>query len=137
MGLDMFLIGKKSFMSGFGDKDQDDIIEDGFRLLAKKYELGYWRKHPNLHGYIVQSFASGVDDCREIFLVESDIRKIILAIKSNSLPFTSGFFFGESKITDERVAEDVAIFESALAWMNNMENRVPGEHRFVIYQASW
>src|ERR1700683_3641911 len=28
--------------------------EDGFRLRSKTVELGYWRKHPNLHGYICQ-----------------------------------------------------------------------------------
>jgi hypothetical protein len=23
-------------------------------------DLGYWRKHPNLHGYIINTFAEGV-----------------------------------------------------------------------------
>lgn len=136
MGLDMYLTGEKSFMDDFEDPSKN-IMEDGFRLRSKRYELGYWRKHPNLHGYMVQSFASGVDDCREIYLTEPDIREVISAIKTRKLPFTEGFFFGVSQTTDERIAEDVAIFQRALLWVSDMENRVPGEYRMVIYQASW
>ena len=136
MGLDIYLSGEKSFTNDFNEP-ANNVMEDGFRLKSKRYELGYWRKHPNLHGYIVQSFASGVDDCREIYLAEPDIREIISAIKTRKLPFTEGFFFGVSQTTDERIAEDVAIFQSALLWMTNMESRMPGEYRMVIYQASW
>ncbi len=130
MGLDMYLTGEKSFTNDFNEP-ANNVMEDGFRLKSKRYELGYWRKHPNLHGY------SGVDDCREIYLAEPDIREIISAIKTRKLPFTEGFFFGVSQTTDERIAEDVAIFQSALLWMTNMESRMPGEYRMVIYQASW
>ena len=57
MGLDMYLEGRKSRY----DKQE---TEDGFPLQTKVLELGYWRKHPNLHGYIVQEFADGVDECQ-------------------------------------------------------------------------
>jgi hypothetical protein len=56
MGLDMYLTGEKFLMTR-------NLEEDGFRLRSKTLELGYWRKHPNLHGYIVQTFADGTDEC--------------------------------------------------------------------------
>jgi len=136
MGLDMYLTGEKSFIEDFDDPTKN-INEDGFRLRSKRYEIGYWRKHPNLHGYIVQSFASGVDDCREIYLAQPDIREVISAIRYKKLPFTKGPFFGVSDASDESIARDIAIFESALSWLGKKEDRLPGEYRMVIYRASW
>ena len=52
MGLDMYLTGKKIVMDA-----RLDLREDGFPLGSKALDLGYWRKHPNLHGYLVQAFA--------------------------------------------------------------------------------
>ena len=61
MGLDMYLTGEKFVMA-------TGLQEDGFPLRSKTLELGYWRKHPNLHGYIVQTFVGGKDECQEIYL---------------------------------------------------------------------
>ena len=130
MGLDMYLTGKKFVMD-----TRLDLREDGFRLCSKTLELGYWRKHPNLHGYIVQTFGDGKDECQNIHLGESyRIRAIIAAIKARELPDTTGFFFGVSDPSDQRMAEDIAIFEGALAWLETAE---PGIFRSVIYSASW
>lgn len=128
MGLDMYLTGEKFIMNA-------DLKEDGFRLRSKSVELGYWRKHPNLHGYIVQNFADGKDECQEIYLGGSDrIRTIIAAIKARELPHTTGFFFGASDSSPEQMAEDIAIFERALAWYLTVE---AGIFRSVLYRASW
>jgi hypothetical protein len=70
-------------------------------LKAEIYELGYWRKHPNLHGYIVQEFADGKDECQEIPLGEDELIQIMEAVKANELPHTTGFFFGVSEGTTE------------------------------------
>jgi len=59
MGLDMFLHGEKYFWGHNGKRPK----EDGFEVKEHILELGYWRKHPNLHGYIVQTFADGKDEC--------------------------------------------------------------------------
>lgn len=59
MGLDMYLSGRKYLRYG------NDQIEDGFRVEEKIVRLGYWRKHPNLHGYIVKTFADDVDECQQ------------------------------------------------------------------------
>ena len=128
MGLDMYLTGEKFVMNA-------ELKEDGFRLRSKSVELGYWRKHPNLHGYIVQTFADGKDECQDIYLGGSErIRTIIAAIKTRELPDTTGFFFGVSDESQEQIDQDVAIFESAIAWLETEE---PGIFRSVVYRASW
>src|ERR1017187_8740373 len=46
------------------------------------------------HGYIVQTFADGLDECQNIDLgVPDRIRTIIAAVKARELPDTTGFFF--------------------------------------------
>jgi len=127
MGLDMYLTGEKFLMTR-------NLEEDGFRLRSKTLELGYWRKHPNLHGYIVQTFAGGKDECQEIDLGVPQLRAIITAVKAQELPDTNGFFFGVSDSSQERMEEDIAIFEKALAWCEADE---PGVVRFIKYRASW
>lgn len=131
MGLDMYLTGEKFIMGSSGLNP----TEDGFRLRSKTLELGYWRKHPNLHGYIVQNFADGKDECQDIYLGGPErIRTIIAAVKVRKLPHTTGFFFGGSDPSQERMEEDIAIFERALAWL---ETKEPGVFRSVTYRASW
>lgn len=130
MGLDMYLTGRKFIMPMLLD-----LKEDGFPLRSKSFELGYWRKHPNLHGYIVQSFAGGMDTCQDIDLTSPGrICTIIAAVKARKLPYTEGCFFGVSDASPERVAEDIRIFESALAWCEAAE---PGIVRTLTYRASW
>src|SRR5271156_4778158 len=100
MGLDMYLTGETFLMPDFQNRSID-LQEDGFCLRSKTVEMGYWRKHPNLHGYIVQTFAGGEDDCQTIDLSDH-IRTIIAAVKAQQLPHTTGFFFGGSDPSPER-----------------------------------
>lgn len=109
MGLDMYLLG------GTNDRDTQ--------------EIGYWRKHPNLHGYIVKHYAGGVDECQRIELTADDIQDILIAVEEGSLPETSGFFFGKSY--GDETDRDVSILESTLKRMRNNPNYK------VYYQASW
>ena len=133
MGLDMYLTGEKFLMPDFQNRSID-LQEDGFRLRSRTLELGYWRKHPNLHGYIVQTFAGGKDECQIICLEPNDIRTIIAAVKAGNLPYTTGPFFGSSDISPECVANDIAILGKALDWLETEESRV---FRSVKYRASW
>ena len=130
MGLDMYLTGERYFGAytpAFKPKPLPC-------LESEIYRLGYWRKHPNLHGYIVETFADGLDECQEIGLSEGNIIQIIGAVKARQLPHTVGFFFGESQGTDEEIQEDVSIFQSALDWMRVKDEEA---ERWVIYRASW
>jgi hypothetical protein len=160
MGLDMYLTGRKYLWQSWRDP-KADRQEDGFRIEEIRLALGYWRKHPNLHGFIVKTFAEGKDECQDIELMPDDIRTIIDAINGNALPETSGFFFGKSECTDEERRDDIAIFENALAWVQKQPAQIatepvsitevagmvlkeyrtdvalPRESRDVIYRASW
>lgn len=113
MGLDMYLTGRKSFWPS--RNTAEDRQEDGFKVERLELELGYWRKHPNLHGYIVREFAGGVDECQEIALDAAQLTQLLAAVKEDKLPFTQGFFFGKSQPEDK--PETIAILEKAIAWL--------------------
>lgn len=126
MGLDMYLEGHK-FVCGNGQKDKS-----GYPIKNIELQLGYWRKHPNLHGYIVNTFADGKDECQAIELGEEEINQIIEAITEDALPPTSGFFFGASDGSEKK--SDLAIFNAALEWLNEEE---AGYWKHIEYRASW
>lgn len=147
MGLDMYLMGKKFFW-------HDAVKEhcDGFEIEQIVVKLGYWRKHSDLHGFIVQNFAEGKDDCKEIGLDADQINQLIEAIKMNELPPTEGFFFGASargkddkgKPTEEahkelmeQMDEDIKIFSRALAWLARISDADKHFSWSVVYRASW
>lgn len=125
MGLDMMLYGSKSKWRG-------DEREDGFRVTEHVLKLAYWRKHPDLHGYIVETFANGTDECQRIDLEPDDLRKILMAVQEDRLPHTEGFFFGQSDSADEQ--DTVAKLTAAIQWV---EAELDGEWRQVYYRASW
>ena len=89
MGLDMYLNGE-----AFYTYDHPNRKAKPLEIEKTIYRLGYWRKHPNLHGYIIETFAGGVDECQVIELSAYDLRKIIQAVEEETLPHTDGFFFG-------------------------------------------
>ncbi len=122
MGLNMHLTGEKYF---FGRTERG-------QTKGKTVNLGYWRKHPNLHGYIVEEFADGLDDCEKIPLCVEQLEQIIAAVVGGELPETNGFYFGVSDGSE--TAEDLAILREALAWLQVDE---PDVDRSVCYQASW
>jgi hypothetical protein len=109
MGLDMHLYGVES----------DDT----------EVELGYWRKHPNLHGFIVESFAGGVDECQKIPLTLQDISLALAAASADILPPTAGFFFGTSG--PHHREHTLEVLNAALAWLGDDSSRR------VYYRASW
>jgi hypothetical protein len=131
MGLDMYLDGKKHFFSGCFE-ETEQRTEDGKKVTSLTVSIGYWRKHPNLHGFIVKNFASGVDDCRPVVLSKEDLLKTIDAVKNQNLPETAGFFFGVSDPSYDQYTLD--ILNDALHWLNE---KVDNETRQIVYQASW
>jgi hypothetical protein len=144
MGLDMYLEGRKYLMQNWKHPEKN-ATEDGFRLKEKILELGYWRKEPNLHGYIVQTFADGKDDCQDIELSVEDLEKIREAVRNRQLPDTSGFFFGtaadpNSESVEEREwalafeRETIEILDNAIAWANGKDETAM---RWIVYRASW
>ena len=96
MGLDMYLTGKIYLPTDWENSD-NNLYEDGYRARGRDLDLGTWRKHPNLHGYIVEKFADGLDECQRIGLSVQAMEQIIVAIEDSKLPKASCLFFGESE----------------------------------------
>ena len=64
-------------------------------------ELHYWRKHPNLHGWMQKLYyeKGGKDEifnCVPVALTGQDLDRLEADVKDGELPLTAGFFFGES-----------------------------------------
>jgi hypothetical protein len=85
MGLDMYAY--------VANKEQDHDTESSSR------ELAYWRKHPNLHGWMEELYRAKGGDAEifngvEVELNYDDILQLEEDVKNGRLPSTSGFFFG-------------------------------------------
>jgi hypothetical protein len=67
-------------------------------------EIAYWRKHPNLHGWMEQLWRSRNTDPSadpmfngiELELTWEDLDQLEEDIQNDRLPSTSGFFFGDN-----------------------------------------
>ena len=71
-------------------------------------EIAYWRKHPNLHGWmellwnekgrpgIDNSFQDVMFNGVEVELTWEDLHQLEEDVKNGRLPSTSGFFFGSN-----------------------------------------
>jgi len=114
-------------------------IVEGFKKKATEVEIAYWRKHPNLHGYIVQAFNEGKDDCSPIELTPKDLNQIADAIEKNELPYTEGCFFGSSEDHEGGKKENIKIFRDAAAWLDKklVEGIQDGDWFSIHYEASW
>lgn len=72
------------------------------RTFAEQREIAYWRKHPNLQGWMEELWRSKNTEPAadptfngvELELTWEDIDRLEHDIKNNLLPSTSGFFFG-------------------------------------------
>lgn len=94
MGLDMYA---NSVPKGTITESVDFPQPEGF----EPSELHYWRKHPNLHGWMEQLYRKkgGQDphfNCNTVQLTEEDLDRLENDINDSNLPETHGFFFGES-----------------------------------------
>ncbi|WP_430450713.1 phosphoglycerate kinase [Rhodopirellula europaea] len=90
MGLDMYAMTTTEVL----EKEVDFKVDD-------TGELHYWRKHPNLHGWMERLYydKGGTEDfnCVPVVLNVTDLDQLEIDIQSGDLPDTSGFFFGESE----------------------------------------
>lgn len=131
MGLDMYLTGVKYLPHNWQNPERDKKV-DGFRLEEIRVQLGEWRKHPDLHGYIVKNFADGKDNCQEMDLVSEQLEQILHVVEMDNLPHTEGFFFGASYPEDKQPT--INILKDAIKWINKPEANV---WKSVVYRASW
>lgn len=69
--------------------------------IEQTYEIAYWRKHPNLHGWMEKLYhkkysSTSEFNGEEMQLTSTDLDKLEEDIKNNNLSKlnTTGFFFG-------------------------------------------
>jgi hypothetical protein len=100
-------------------------------------ELAYWRKHPNLHGWMEQLWRDqnnyhNVNDAMfngvELELTFDDITQLEKDIIQGNLPATSGFFFG-SDSDDYYKAQDLEFVYEAKSRLFLGQK--------VFYNSSW
>lgn len=89
----------------------------GFQKDTTAEELHYWRKHPDLHGWMKNLYKSrgGFKEFNTITLAltASDFDKLEEDIRNETLPVTSGFFFAASDGTEK--ADDLEFIAKARA----------------------
>jgi len=114
---------------------------------GEKEELAYWRKHPNLQGWMerlwnekrrnpknIKEFVEEIsndDDvfnCVDLELDYEDLSNLEKAVINNNLPMTSGFFFGNNADNEYR-EEDLEFIKKAREALD------AGLH--VIYTSWW
>ena len=81
-------------------KDQDGEI-DYENQIVKTEEVAYWRKHPDLHGWMQKLYEEKGGEDKSFngdveLLTLADLDRLEDDILGENLPKTTGFFFGES-----------------------------------------
>jgi len=123
MGLDMYAYKTKADLNG----QEVDFSNNN----VDTEDLHYWRKHPNLHGWMEELYyeKGGKDDSFNgscVVLTEGDLDALEEDIKNGNLPQTSGFFFGQSD--GDEVNDDLEFVAKA------REAIEAGE---TVYYSSW
>ena len=141
MGLDMYayVANREGQQSEYYETAQWDPVANEFvsTTVSKPIEIAYWRKHPNLHGWMEQlwerkgypggneiSSFNGI----ELELTWDDLDKLERDIRQGRLPDTKGFFFGNPS-SDH-------YYEQDLEFVNNAKAEVFLGLK-VFYNSSW
>ena len=119
MGLDMYAY--------VANKESDHTSESNSR------ELAYWRKHPNLHGWMERLYRAKGGTAEmfngiEVELTYDDVLLLEEDIKNGRLPSTSDFFFG--------TPSDDYYLEQDLEFVRNAKFELFMGLR-VFYDSSW
>ena len=91
MGLDMYAYATTAALKRVVDFPEPEDCE----------ELHYWRKHPDLHGWMEKLYRAKQGSNEDfnfapLLLTVDDLTRLERDIKNGALPKTSGFFFGQS-----------------------------------------
>ena len=122
MGLDMYAYSTKAKPT-----TEVDFSTKNFEVE----EIHYWRKHPNLHGWMQNLYDAkgGTEsnfngDC--VVLDSEDLDNLEQDIKDGNLPDTSGFFFGQSQPDEDE--DDLLFVKEAREAIANGK---------TVYYTSW
>jgi len=94
MGLDMYAYTTREDLTDAVDFKVNDASE-----------IHYWRKHPDLHGWMARLYfkkggSAEEFNCVPVALTREDLDQLECDVKGRRLPHTTGFFFGESEASD-------------------------------------
>ena len=134
MGLDQFSYRvKKGFITQPVDFQTEKYNEETeeHEVLCDKEEIQYWRKHPNLQGWMENLYnqKGGEDEfnCANVQLTWEDLEQLEKDIKDGNLPETCGFFFGDD--SDEEYKEET------LDWIQRSLDSI--KDGYDVYYSSW
>ena len=124
MGLDMYayVAAKAGQQDEFYEGAELDTDTGNYvnPAVNKPRELAYWRKHPNLHGWMERLWrergGEGDFNGDELELTAEDLDNLEYDVQNNQLPPTSGFFFGEGA-DDYYKPSDLKFIQEARAEM--------------------
>jgi hypothetical protein len=131
MGLDMYAyVAKKENEMREYYESYDYNTDSG--PVAKPREIAYWRKHPNLHGWMHKLWNekghSGDFNGDELELTFEDLDRLEYVVKHKELPGTSGFFFGNDS-DDHYRDQDLEFIRQARSELT--------QGMRVFYNSSW
>ena len=138
MGLDQYAyVAAKAgaYDEYYSDENYDKADGDPTKV-SKPRELTYWRKHPNLQGWMKQLWEEkNPNDTEvtsfngiEVELTWEDLERLELDIISGGLPETTGFFFGEDS--------NEFYYDNDLEFVKNAKAEIFIGLR-VFYNSSW
>lgn len=138
MGLDQYAYAaadEKQYNDYWDGGEWDkELAEYVNKKVEKPREIHYWRKHPNLQGWMEQLWLEKGGDPDISFngiqleLTWEDLERLEKDILSGKLPETQGFFFGEN-------ADDY-YREQDLEFVKNARAEIFVGFR-VFYNSSW
>lgn len=121
MGLDMY-----------AEITADEITKPVDFKVTNSSRLHYWRKHPDLHGWMQELYwekggSADSFNCVNVALTSEDLDRMETVILNRELPDTSGFFFGDS---------DGSEIKDDLAFITNARKAITEGYN-VFYNAWW
>ena len=94
----------------YAKKVKRDYNHETLTETTVKTEIGYWRKHNALEGYMADLYRTKTSDqgefnCKNLTLDSDDLDTLEAVIERGNLPNTVGFFFGDCTKDNEEYKE--------------------------------
>ena len=106
------------------------LVTVDFKIFQSE-ELHYWRKHPNLHGWMEALYrekrgSAESFNCVKLLLSAEDLDRLEADIRKQCLPCTDGPFFGKSDGSEQE--DDLAFVEKSRTAIADGQ---------TVYYSSW
>ena len=163
MGLDQYLYIEKYDSAWRHEKDTSDewkkkfyepelgdlaatLLKSGFSKTIR-YEVAYWRKENAIHKWFIDNYASGEDECQDIWISTDALKKLVCVceqvlekrtpeIAAKLLPTTDGFFFGSTDYDEwyfSGLEDTIRMLDPVIKFLDSPE----GKDYDVMYSSSW